>query len=225
MPRRSKLAEALETKYLDSAPRANQDKIRNAIEIYRNNRNVTRANAEKIVMALYLPSAFGRVGKRSKLGKADEMYEEFISKYRDTNGERRERLTGIKRSYQLRVVLFTQARKEDPNREPFPQDEAIENRIETRKRKYDRAKHKGLLQYWTGHLTVKAPNDKVISQQKEKLTTRGTKEFKQLYRICMTDANFKERELKAPGYLDGIYILDWTAIGGTAAAEAAPANP
>ena len=110
MPRRSKLAEALETKYLNSAPRANQDKIRNAIEIYRNNKNVTRANAEKIVMALYLPSAFGRVGKRRKLGKADEMYEEFISKYQDTNGERRERLTGIKRSYQLRVVLFTQAR-------------------------------------------------------------------------------------------------------------------
>ena len=62
------------------------------------------------------------------------------------------------------MVLFTQARKEYPNREPFPQDEAIENRIETRKRKYDKAKHKGLLQYWTGHLTVKAPNDKVISQ-------------------------------------------------------------
>ncbi|MFM7983599.1 MAG: hypothetical protein ACKPKO_30165, partial [Candidatus Fonsibacter sp.] len=81
MPRRSKLAEALETKYLNSAPRANQDKIRNDIQIYQNNRNVTRANAEKIVMALYIPSAFGRVGKRGKLGKADDMYEEFISKY------------------------------------------------------------------------------------------------------------------------------------------------
>ena len=42
----------------------------------------------------------------------------------------------------------------------------------------------------------------------------------------MTNADFKERELKAPGYLDGIYILDWTAIGGTVAtAEAAPADP
>ncbi|MFM7986136.1 MAG: hypothetical protein ACKPKO_43165, partial [Candidatus Fonsibacter sp.] len=103
------------------------------------------------------------------------------------------------------MVLFTQARKEDPNKEPFPQDEAIEKRIETRKRKYNKAKHKGLLQYWTGHMTVKASNDKVISQQKEKLTTRGTKEFKQLYRICMTDANFKERELKGPG-LPGRHI-------------------
>ncbi|MFM7990138.1 MAG: hypothetical protein ACKPKO_63565, partial [Candidatus Fonsibacter sp.] len=77
----------------------------------------------------------------------------------------------------------------------------------------------------TGHLTVKAPNDKVISHQKEKLSTRGTKEFKQLYRICVADASFKERELKAPGYLDGICILDWTAIGGAAAAESAPADP
>ncbi|MFM7989949.1 MAG: hypothetical protein ACKPKO_62610, partial [Candidatus Fonsibacter sp.] len=147
-----------------------------------------------------------------------------ISRYQATNGEQRERLTGIKRSYQLRVVLFTQARNEDPNREPLPQDEAVERRIETKKRKYDKDNHMGLLQYWTGHLTVKAHDDKVISQQKENLTTRGTNEFKHLYRICMTDASLKERELKAPGYLDGIYILDWTAIGADAA-QPAPADP
>ena len=40
----------------------------------------------------------------------------------------------------------------------------------------------------------------------------------------MTDADFKERELKAPGYLDGNYILDWTQIGGGAEQET-PANP
>ncbi|MFM7987969.1 MAG: hypothetical protein ACKPKO_52515 [Candidatus Fonsibacter sp.] len=56
----------------------------------------------------------------------------------------------------------------------FTQDEATERRIEQRQRKYERAKHKGLMQYWTGYLTVKAYNDNVISQQKEKLTTRGT---------------------------------------------------
>ncbi|MFM7984621.1 MAG: hypothetical protein ACKPKO_35390, partial [Candidatus Fonsibacter sp.] len=73
-------------------------------------------------------------------------------------------------------------------------------------------------------MTVKAYNDRVINQQKEKLTTRGTNELKLLYRICMTNASFKERELKAPGYLDGIYIIDWTAIG-AAAAQSAPADP
>ena len=90
--------------------------------------------------------------------------------------------------------LYTQARKQDPDKDPLPQDQAVERHIGARKRKHDRANHKGLLQYWTGYLTVKTHNDKVISQQKEKLTTRGTNEFKQLYRICMTDANFKARE-------------------------------
>ena len=40
----------------------------------------------------------------------------------------------------------------------------------------------------------------------------------------MTDANFKERELIAPGYLDGIYILDWTVIG-TGASQSSAADP
>ncbi|MFM7988706.1 MAG: hypothetical protein ACKPKO_56275 [Candidatus Fonsibacter sp.] len=40
----------------------------------------------------------------------------------------------------------------------------------------------------------------------------------------MTVANFKARELKAPRYMDGIYILDWTAIG-AAASQSAPADP
>ena len=62
--------------------------------------------------------------------------------------EREDRLTGIKTNYQLRVVLFTQARRQDPNRDPFQQDEAAERIIQRRSRKYHRAKHKGLLQYW-----------------------------------------------------------------------------
>ena len=66
---------------------------------------------------------------------------------------------GIKRNYKLRVVLFTQARKQDPNKKPFQQDEAAEQIIQKRLRKYDRAKHKGLLQYWTGNRGVKASGD------------------------------------------------------------------
>ena len=41
----------------------------------------------------------------------------------------------------------------------------------------------------------------------------------------MTDANFKERKLKAPGYLDGIYVLAWTAIGAPAEQAAPAADP
>ena len=82
-------------------------------------------------MALYLPSAFGRVGKRGKPSKAEEIYEDFLSIYQDNNAypedfvrtwrymdkltDRKERRTGTKRNYQLRVVLFTQARKQGPD--------------------------------------------------------------------------------------------------------------
>jgi hypothetical protein len=45
------------------------------------------------------------------------------------------------------------------------------------------------------------------------MTDRGTKEFRKLYSICMTDKHFQDRELTAPGYLDGIYLLDWTDKG------------
>ena len=47
--------------------------------------NVPTNVAEKAVLALYLPSALGRVGKRGQPGKADDNYVDFISVYQDTN--------------------------------------------------------------------------------------------------------------------------------------------
>ena len=66
MPSKIQVAQNLENKYLNSAPKANREKIRNVIQIFKNNNNVTRNTAERVVMALYLPSAFGHVGKTSK---------------------------------------------------------------------------------------------------------------------------------------------------------------
>ena len=45
------------------------------------------------------------------------------------------------------------------------------------------------------------------------MTDRGNKEFRKLYTIFMTDKHFQDREMTAPGYLDGIYPLDWTDKG------------
>jgi len=63
-------------------------------------------------MALYMPSAFGRVGKRGKPGKAEEICEDFVSRYENNSAypedgfktvgytdkmiDRKERLTRIK---------------------------------------------------------------------------------------------------------------------------------
>ena len=75
------------------------------------------------------------------------MYDELVSRYQDISADTerpKERKAGIKRKYQLRVVLFTQARKQYPNKEPFKQDEAAERIVQKISRKHERAKHKGL---------------------------------------------------------------------------------
>ena len=83
MPSKIQDATNLENKYLNSAPKKNREKIRNVIQIFRDSNNVTRNTAEKVVMALYLPSAFGHVGKKGKPDKADDIYEDFVSRYKD----------------------------------------------------------------------------------------------------------------------------------------------
>ena len=115
MPSVLQVAKDLEHKYLKYAPKANQEKIKEVIGIYKNRRNVPKHIVEKTVMALYVPSASGRVGKRGKSSKADEIYEDFLSRYQTNKAypeddrktlrltdkliERKERLTGIKRNY------------------------------------------------------------------------------------------------------------------------------
>ena len=69
MPSVIQVAQNLENKYLNGAPKANREKMNRVIQIYRENKNVTRNIAEKVVMSLYLPSVFGRVGKRGKPNK------------------------------------------------------------------------------------------------------------------------------------------------------------
>ena len=66
------------------APKANREQIQSVIDIYTNRRNVPRNIAEKVVTALYMPSMFGRVGKRGKLGKAEDIYEDFLGRYLST---------------------------------------------------------------------------------------------------------------------------------------------
>ena len=87
MPSVVQIAQNLENRYISGAPKANKEKIKHVIQLYRENKNVTRNIAEKVVMSLYLPSAFGVVGKRGKPSKADEMYDEFVSRYKGASGD------------------------------------------------------------------------------------------------------------------------------------------
>ena len=55
------------------------------INIYNIRRNVTHHIVEDTVLALYLPSAFCRKGKRGKPSKADKIHKDFIDKYQDND--------------------------------------------------------------------------------------------------------------------------------------------
>ena len=72
---------------------------------------------------------------------------------------------------------------------------------------------RGLVQITRMHITVQAYSSHLFEALKWKLAVRGTKEFRQLYPICLTDKDLAARDRKVPGYIDAIYLLDWTAIG------------
>ena len=215
MPSIVSRAKELEMRFLKYAPRANQDKIKTVLEIYKDRKNVNYIAAQNIIMALSSPSSQGGMDKVQK------MYELFLNKHQDVEQypkdairtmryidrmrDRRDRLLGIKKRYQMHVALLTEAKKMNPNREKSEVDEQANKSI----KKLIKRKHQGLVQFWAGNLMVEAPNELVLEQLKWKLTMRGDKWFKALYPILMTDENFKERELKAPGYLEGVYITKW----------------
>ena len=231
MPSVLSRANELKRRFLQYAPKRSQEKIEKVLEIYKDRANLNFRTVQNMVLALYSPSLVGK-------DKAEKMYENFLSKYQDgdkypiderremTNKEkleeRRDRLLGVKRNYQINVILFTQEKKLDPTKKKDKQDILKQEALPTGPKK-GVAMHlpkgtktkrlQGLVQVARLSLTVKAYSSKVLEILRWKLATRGTKEFRQLYPICMTDKDFAEREKKVPGYIDGIYLMDWTAIG------------
>ena len=57
------------------------------------------------------------------------------------------------------------------------------------------------------NITVQAYSSRVFERFKWKLTVRvrGTKDFSQLYQICMTDKDVEKSDKQTPRYIDGIY--------------------
>jgi len=115
----------LKRRFYDYAPKKSQEKIDKVLEMYKDKANMNFKTVENMVMALYSPSLFGR-------DKVEKMYENFLSKFQNeeafpiswtrgmTNKEklqdRRDRITGTKRGFQLHVVLYTQEKKLDPKK-------------------------------------------------------------------------------------------------------------
>ena len=126
----------LEHKFLRCAPKGNKENMQEVIDIYKGHKNVNFLTTQNMVLALYSPSLYGKL-------KVEKMYDNFISKHADTEAfpgdhirtwryadrmkERLDRLTGVKRHFQLEVYLYTQERKMDPTRDYPKQEELPKN--------------------------------------------------------------------------------------------------
>ena len=105
------------------------------LEIYKDRANLNFRTVQNMVLALYSPSLMGR-------DKVEKMHENLLDKYQNeekypqdwrrevTNKEkleeRRDRLLGVKRTYQLNVILFTREKKLDPTKKKdIPKQETL----------------------------------------------------------------------------------------------------
>ena len=126
----SRIAE-LNDKFYNFAPKRSQEKIEKVLEIYKDRANLNFRTVQNMVLALYSPSLIGR-------DKVEKMYANFLNKYENEEKyptdlrremstkekleERRDRLLGVKRNYQINVILFTQEKKLDPTKKKDKQD-------------------------------------------------------------------------------------------------------
>ena len=126
-------AKSLEHRFLPFAKKSNQDRIKQVIEIYRSKKNVNFLSVQNLVMALSSPSIFGKNGEE----KVDKLFDTFISKYAESDSfkekkwrslqkmkDKADRVVGRKRPFQLKVGLYAQAKKLNPE----PSDEQQKER-------------------------------------------------------------------------------------------------
>ena len=224
-------AKSLEHRFLPFAKKSNQDRIKQVIEIYRSKKNVNFLSVQNLVMALSSPSIFGKNGAE----KVDKLFDTFISNYAESDSftekkwrslqklkDKADRVVGRKRPFQLKVGLYAQAKKLNPE----PSDEQEEERnveIPLRTSSSRVRKNKDLIQIWGGDLKVEAIDERIIDDSKWKMIMRGTPEFKAIYPIMMTSEDFATRERNFPGYIDAIYIAAWKPL--KRVADVVPLDP
>ena len=179
-------AKSLEHRFLPFAKKSNQDRIKQVIEIYRSKKNVNFLSVQNLVMALSSPSIFGKNGE----DKVDKLFDTFISKCAESDSftekkwrslqkmkDKADRVVGRKRPFQLKVGLYAQAKKLNPE----PSDEQQKEReveVPLRTSSSRVRKNNDLIQIWGGDLTVEAIDERAIDENKWKMIMRGTAEFK-----------------------------------------------
>ena len=160
----------------------------------------------------------------------DKDFQDFLAEQDKSMGKRLKKLSKkVKGGDRLVDVILYCDRELDAERKKKVQGEGIweagegETEEERRNRKkYGGKKWRGLHQFWKGQLRVSGGFDKFWDRVTETLTRKGEPNWKRLYRLCLTDPTFKTREVRAPGYLEGIYVIGHHVPADTADADYDP---
>ena len=147
MPGIESKARELKAKFYRGAPKANQPKIERVIDIYKSGK-VNFRTAQNVVLGLYSPSLVGRT-------KVERDYEDYINAYAEAEEvpkglirvrrarrvleDELDRLKGVKKKFQLDVILYTDERKRDRDR--FKDEEPVDDEEERKRRKLDKKRY------------------------------------------------------------------------------------
>ena len=177
----------------------NRPKIAKVARAYRDKR-LDLDEAERMVSLL--------ASKNKKARQRGEViYEHFLDRGREGLVERlNARKRARDRTYQMKVLLFTTPDMRDKGHVD------AEDEQYPRYQKYLKGKYKDKYSiFWVGELHVVGTTKKYLDTITEKLVEKkNQKQWKTMYKLCMTDFDFKNRETLAPGYVQAIMVLRYT---------------
>ena len=176
------------------APRENRQKMNMILQRYADGEVNNWKTVENAMIALSHPSMFGP--------------RKVLQLYQKTMGIKIEKpmLAKLKQNFTLRVLLFTNA----PTVMGPAENHLTEAQQKTYK-KYITKKYPKHRLFWAGRLDVAMGSEEYFASIKDKLMTSvpKSKAWKEIHKICLADAIFKNRERIAKGYLHGIMVLSY----------------
>jgi hypothetical protein len=113
--------------------------------------------------------------------------------------------TEKRQTFSIKVILFTSKEKRD--REHIDGGDDENPRYERYKRYLKKTFRSKFHIFWVGNLHVTGVTRKFLTKHVDQLVERGKKDWQDLYRACMTDDEFRNRELLAPGYVEALMVL------------------
>jgi len=112
--------------------------------------------------------------------------------------------------YTLKVLLLTDVDKKDPDKD-IEGEMDLDKQSQNTCKMFLTKKYPNHRRFWSGTLNVRQGSAHFFKNVTDVLQVRHVKnkDWKPLYKVCVTSDTFKSREETAPGYLTAIMVLGY----------------